>query len=239
MSVDGSLLVLRPNANLQIAMGQLITLTCILELPLGQTIADDYVNRKKWHSIVLQSVVDFQGTILDYFVGMPGVANDERVLRNSGFFRRVSSGEILQTPKVELLIGFQLKPYILGDGGYTTTPWLMSPYRVRLGTLAHIVVFNDALVQDRLIVEQVFGCLKGRWRLLDLGISSRLEWAPHIVHAACILHNFLIRNDDVLKRQEEYGQHATEVPNEQQNEGATDYADSVKEEIASDLCLRQ
>ncbi|KAL2645339.1 hypothetical protein R1flu_012926 [Riccia fluitans] len=210
-----------------------------IRAPLGQTIAEDYVNRKKLHSIVLQAVVDFQGTILDCFVGMPGVANDHRVLKNSGFLHRISSGEILQTPKVELLTGFQLKPYILGDGGYTTTPWLMSPYRLRPAAPAHIAVFNDALVQGRLIVEQVFGCLKGRWRLLDLGISFGLEWAPHIVHVACILHNFLIRNGDVLERQEEYGQQAAEVPNEQQNEGATDYVDSVREVIASDLCLIQ
>ncbi|KAL3698751.1 hypothetical protein R1sor_012827 [Riccia sorocarpa] len=208
-----------------------------IRAPPGQTLAEDYVNRKKWHSIVLQAVVDFQGCILDCFVGMPGVANDQRVLRNSGFFRRVSRGEILQTPQMELLTGFQVRPYILGDAGYTTTPWLMSPYRPRPGAPAHISVFNDALVQGRLILEQVFGRLKGRWRLLDLGTG--LEWTPHVVHAACILHNFLLRNGDTLDHQEEYEQGNAELPNKHQHEAVGDYAESVREELAIDLCLRR
>ncbi|KAL3675945.1 hypothetical protein R1sor_025893 [Riccia sorocarpa] len=71
-------------------------------------------------------VVDYQGSILDIFVGMQGIANDQRVLRNSGFYRK----EILNSLELPLLTGFQLKPYIMRYAGYTTLPWLMSPCQI-------------------------------------------------------------------------------------------------------------
>ncbi|KAL3686847.1 hypothetical protein R1sor_013156 [Riccia sorocarpa] len=170
-------------------MRQLVALMLTLtQLLLGEL-------KSCWEELC-EAIVDSQGCILDMFVGTPGIANDQPVLRNSVFFRRVQRGEVLQIPEKELATGFRLKPYIVGDVGYTNNQWLMSPYRPHPGAPAHIRVYNDAVVHGHLVVEQVFGRLKDRWRLLDLGIGSGIDWAPQVVHAACILHNFLLRNGD-------------------------------------------
>ncbi|KAL3689160.1 hypothetical protein R1sor_015469 [Riccia sorocarpa] len=67
--------------------------------------------------------------------------------------------------------------------------------------------------------------------------ESDLAWAPHTIHTACILHNFLQRNDDVLE------QRSTSSRNLRSRtrlraEHASDYAETVREELASHLCLR-
>ncbi|XP_042629302.1 protein ANTAGONIST OF LIKE HETEROCHROMATIN PROTEIN 1-like [Cyprinus carpio] len=43
----------------------------------------DYFNRKGWHSIILQGVVDGKGLFWNVFTGLPGSLHDARVLRLS------------------------------------------------------------------------------------------------------------------------------------------------------------
>ena len=47
--------------------------------------AKDYFNRKGFHSIVLQRVVDHQCKFMDVYIGWPGSVHDTRVLANSRF----------------------------------------------------------------------------------------------------------------------------------------------------------
>ncbi|KAL3702339.1 hypothetical protein R1sor_020361 [Riccia sorocarpa] len=143
------------------------------------------------------------------------------------------------TPEVELIIGFKVMPYILGNGGYTTTMWLVTPFRPRPGAPAYIQIYNDFLVQGRLVVEQVFGRLKARWWLLEQGIVSRIEWAPACIYASCILFNILLRNSDTLDLQGDYGKRDEEPPNEATTQPPPDYAEIVCEELASHVYLRR
>ena len=50
----------------------------------------DYYNRKGFHSIIMQAVVDFRGLFLDTYIGWPGKVHDARVFFKSGC---VSQGE--------------------------------------------------------------------------------------------------------------------------------------------------
>ena len=48
----------------------------------------DYYNGKKFHSIILQAIVDDKGLFRDLYVGWPGSVGDARVWRNSPIFHK-------------------------------------------------------------------------------------------------------------------------------------------------------
>ena len=57
-------------------------------IPISQPVKDQecYVNRKGFHSIVLQAVCDASMAFVDVFAGFPGSVHDARVFRNSPLF---------------------------------------------------------------------------------------------------------------------------------------------------------
>ena len=56
--------------------------------------AKDYYNRKGFHSIVLQGVVDHQCKFMDVYIGWPGSVHDARVLANSNVFAKAEAGTL-------------------------------------------------------------------------------------------------------------------------------------------------
>ena len=75
----------------------------------------DYYNRKGFHSIILQAVVDYRYMFIDICVGWPGRVHDARVLYNSSLYSKASNGtlfpnwsrRISQVDVLLLLLGIQ------------------------------------------------------------------------------------------------------------------------------------
>ena len=154
-------------------------------------LAGDYYNRKHKTTVQLQAIVDHRGLFLDIFCGFPGSVHDMRVLRHSTIYQ---SGHF--PPR---------NYFIIGDQGYRciTNPLaLISPYRTAL--TEQQLRFNNILSKARIIVEQAFGWLKGRWRCLhDSRLRVNYKKVPHVVSVCCILHNLCVLKDD-LPPQEYY-----------------------------------
>ena len=55
----------------------------------------DCYNHKAFYSILMQAVVDSQGQFIDVNIGWPGKVHDARVLANSTFYNKASSGTLL------------------------------------------------------------------------------------------------------------------------------------------------
>ena len=72
---------------LQIVLGA-IDGSHIAKTPPG-THEDVYINRKGFHSVVLQAVRDHRMLFTDCFVGYPGSTHDARVLKNYDLYDRV------------------------------------------------------------------------------------------------------------------------------------------------------
>lgn len=114
---------------------------------------EDYVNRKLYHSINVQTVVDPVGNYVNVVARWPGSTHDAFILRDSSVWDLFESGTL------------KGKTIVLGDGGYPCRPWLMTPVPGLNPTQAQ-TRYNRALSSARMAVEMSYGRLKRRWHVL-------------------------------------------------------------------------
>ena len=167
----------------------------------------DYFNRKGWHSIVLQALVDHEYKFMNTNVGWPGSVHDARILANSKVYVKGESGDLVPRG-MRCINGVDMPIVILGDPAYLLLPWLMKPYPATGSVSRKQKKFNYQLSRARMVVECAFGRLKGRWRCLMKRNDSDLAFVPTIVNACCVLHNLCEVHgdgfdDDWLSEEEE------------------------------------
>eukprot|EP01018_Ginkgo_biloba_P021597 Gb_09563 [translate_table: standard] len=152
--------------------------------------SSDWYDRDHNYSMVLQAIVDSNMRFMDVFTSWPGSINDARLLRNSSFNRLCGGGERLNGPSICIGL-FDMREYIIGDGGYPLLPWLITPFS---GVLTNSQrEFNFKLFSTRIIVECAFRRLKNSWRILHTKLCHpNLQLLPQTILVCCILHNMLL-----------------------------------------------
>ena len=100
--------------------------------------------------------------------------HDAQVLRSSDIFQKAQNGDILAEP-LATINGLQVRPMLLRDGAYPLLPWLMKPYPNGAILNRSQRLFNKTLSSARATVEQAFGILKARWRILLKRLDNRFE----------------------------------------------------------------
>ena len=81
---------------------------------------------------------------------------------------------------------------LVGDSAYPLSSWLMKPFKQTRTLNESQLRYNHALSQARVVVEQAFGILKGRWRCLYKPMEEKATRVPTTIMACCILHNICI-----------------------------------------------
>ena len=147
----------------------------------------DYYNRKGFHSIVPQALVDHQNRFLNVYVGWPGSVHDARIFSNPEVFTKGQSGRLAPNT-VRIIGGVSVPVVILGDPSYPLLPWLMKPYP-GAGLSVKEKKFNSRLSRARVVVECAFGRLKGRWCSLLKRNDIKIDFMTTFVTACYILHN--------------------------------------------------
>lgn len=116
---------------------------------------------------------------------------------------------------------FSPDQYILADSAYTSTEYLVPPYKAPHTRRRRIRRFNKRLSSVRIVIEHAFGILKGRWKSLTglrliLNNDKQYESACMWITACVVLHNIFIDRDDIWT--EEEGWWAEEDDEEYDNE---------------------
>ena len=150
--------------------------------------AADYYNRKGFHSVLLQGVVDHSCCFWDYDIGWRGSIHDSKLFSKSELGKYCLSGK--------------LNPYALfGDVAYSCRPWMFIPYiGLKDGFTRTQENWNYIQSSSRMCIECAFGILKLRWRILLKRMDVKLEYVRAHIIACLILHNLTIIHNDMFNR---------------------------------------
>lgn len=149
-----------------------------------QNYHNDYFNRKSWHSIILQGVVDGKGKFWNVFTGLPGSLHDARL---STLWEL--AGENLFPPHIRNIGAVTAGYYVLGDSAYPLQDWLLKPFHDTGRLPAEQHMFNQKFSRARAVVENAFGRLKGRWHCLLKRNDCDTQLVKSMVLTCSALHN--------------------------------------------------
>ena len=158
------------------------------------------MNRKSYHSVVMQAVVDSRYMFRDIVVGWPGSVHDARVLSNSKLYDLGIKEELFDSNIKQTILGCHIRPLILGDPVYPFLNWLMKGYPENPNTPYWQRHFNYRLSRARMTVENTFGRWKGCFRRFLKRVGTDVDVLRYVVLASCIIHNICeLRKDDFLE----------------------------------------
>lgn len=158
--------------------------------------------------MLLQGICDTKKLFLDAYAGEAGSIHDARLFRKSDIYQRIRNNSIQ----------FPFDSHLIGDLAYPLSDSLMVEFKDN-GHLTNLERhFNQKLSQVRVIIENTFALLKGRFRRLKMVETVRLDLTALLIISACILHNICLLNNDILEeiRNEENADEELGVDNEYQ-----------------------
>ncbi|KAB0802866.1 hypothetical protein PPYR_05052 [Photinus pyralis] len=157
-----------------------------------------YFNYKGTYSIILLAVADASYKLIYFDVGCNGRISDGGVFQNSSLHQGLEDGSI-ELPEPTPLPGrTDPVPYcFFGDDAFAMKPYMLKPYPYQ-NQPAPNRIFNYRLSRARRIIENVFGIMANKFRVLRKPIALAPETVSTTVQAICALHNYLL-SDKTLK----------------------------------------
>ena len=148
-----------------------------------------FYNYKNTFSINLMAMADSRARFLLVDIGAPGSRHDSGVLQDTAFYRAMTAEE-LEMPRTAQ-DGLEVNYHIIGDDGFKFTDRLFKPYSGRELSRQQ-KIYNYRFSRARRIIENAFGILTSRFRVLRQPIQQSYLNVVKTVQGAVILHNFLI-----------------------------------------------
>lgn len=151
-----------------------------------------YFNYKHTHSIVLMAICDAKYKFLYIDVGCEGRISDGGVFNKCSFATAMDNGT-LHWPEQRALPGRDVEvPYVLvADDAFALKMNIMKPYPGSFLSPSKRV-YNYRLSRARRVIENAFGILSAKFRVMRSPILLDAAKTRKITKACCALHNFLI-----------------------------------------------
>lgn len=187
-------------------------------------------------SVVMQGLVDSDARFLDISVGWHGSFTPTLILPRTRLYTRVeSTGELLHGHAAKLMNFILMPQYIIGDRSCPLYPWLLTPYYASDGPALPLTpaqeLFNSVHEYARSAIWRAFGMLKSQWQLLTVRQrGDSIAFLPHIIVAACVLHNFLINSGEPMPDVQEVTENDFPFAHER-----NEVAESVRDALASHI----
>ncbi|KAM0736898.1 putative nuclease HARBI1 [Formica fusca] len=152
-------------------------------------------NYKGRDSIILLALVDACYRFLYINVGHNGRMHDASVFRESPLSERLYSGALKLPLPCPLPGSDQNVPYVIvADDAFPLKENIMKPYPERNMTRDKRI-YNYRLSRARRVVENAFGILANRFRILLNVIPLSANKVELITYACCLLHNFILKQN--------------------------------------------
>lgn len=120
--------------------------------------------------------------------------HDARVFRVSPLFRTMNGERPL----------ISRSQHLIGDSAYPLLCNLMTPFRDNGHLTRSQSTYNIKLSSIRSIIERSFGLLKTKFRRLKYLDIADFDLGMEMIAAACVLHNFIIKGDELNVQDEDY-----------------------------------
>lgn len=151
-----------------------------------------FYNYKGTHSIILMGIADAEYKLLYVDVGRNGRFSDGGVFNRCTFAQAMDIDQLGLPPLKPLPGRIKPMPYVLVvDYAFALRLNVMKPYSQRGLTMAQRV-FNYRLSRARRIIENVFGIMSARFRVLRKPIHLDADRTKKVALACCVLHNYLM-----------------------------------------------
>ena len=148
-------------------------------------------------------MVDYKKRFVDVEVGWPGSVGDGRVFKtsrlNATHVAWLSQFATTKLPTGERddgeIIYEDIPAFILADSAYTNSKHMVTTFKVTECSDFVVAALNKKLGGARYHVENAFGILKGRFRILQHPLECAchdIRFAITFISAIFVLHNFLI-----------------------------------------------
>ncbi|MCO5551314.1 hypothetical protein L7F22_004815 [Adiantum nelumboides] len=86
---------------------------------------------------------------------------------------------------------------MVADSAYKLESFVVKAFRTRAGLYRYEkVLFDRQISKGRVCIENAFGMLKNRWRILR-EVNAHTALATRIAVACCVLHNFVTKRGEV------------------------------------------
>ncbi|XP_031351953.1 putative nuclease HARBI1 [Photinus pyralis] len=189
---------------------------------------NSYVNRKKFHSVLLQGVCNEKKLFIDIYAGEPGSLHDYNL------FLKSDLAELIRTQSVT----FYNNGHLIGDLVYKLSTNMLIGFKNCGNINRREINFNKKLNSCRVEIENAFVLLKGRFRRLKFIETVRLDFISLFIVTAAILHNVCLLSNDLPDDIIDLNEEIREVQRNDVNEiGANEGVDNNAEQKRRNILL--